>query len=212
MPSNIHVLTTEDCGASWKIIPLGNSIPKPMALCSYNTSLPDWAMAGDAEFRVQFMHKVGSKVSISYMYEIEDPIAYIKEARFLGKMGVDLELSASSIGNRYEMAENVIIDKTLREITNDMSRNLDLVHLDIKTYEAEIEKNAEPFMKKKGLRLSDIAVVVDPDEMTRMAIDTVSAFRIFNSAEINSQGMEIMKARAGAPNITITQSTDKSDK
>lgn len=213
-PSNIHVLTTENCGADWKVIGSGQSVPKNMMACSYNTSLPAWAMAGDTEFRVQFERKVASKVIVSYMYEITDPIAYIKEARFLGKMGGSLELSSSNIGSRFEMAENIIIDRTIREVTVEHSRNVDLINVDLKSYEKHIEDTVIPLMKKKGIALNDVAVVVMPDEMTRVAIDTISALRVLESGgkEAVDKGMALMTARAGAPSIHVEQSNSGKDK
>lgn len=203
-PSNVHVINTTDCGVTWKQIPTGSAVPKTPMHCEYNVALPNWPMAGDAEFRTQFQKNVMAKVRISYTYEIDDPVMYVKEARYLGKMGGSLELSASSVGDQYELAENIIIDKRFREIMTEITRNIDVITFDSAKLEAQVEKEITDHLKKNGISMGDIAMVIELDELTRLSIDTVTAIRLFESAGAAEVGREVLKGRASATRIIVS--------
>lgn len=209
-PSNVHVLSTDNCGAKWEKLSVGSTVPKHTGNpCGYNVALPNWPMAGETQFKTQFSKKVLSTAKMSYIYSITDPLLFINEARYLGKMGGSLELSADTVGNRYEMAENIIIDKMLREVTTDMTRNLDVVDANPAEIEDAILKHAQGILEKKGIALGGLALIVENDDMTRMAIDSATAIRVYDAAGIRSVGEAVIAARAGATNIQITNTTDK---
>lgn len=201
--SNVHVLSTEDCGVTYKKIPSGTAVPKHMVTCGYNTAVPAWPMAGDTMFRTQFEHKVTTIARISYTYEITDPIPFLSEARYLGKMGGSLEISAEEANTRFEMAENTIIDKLIREVTTELTRSMDLVETDPSKLEMAVQKTVTEELKKKGITLGDMAFVLEMDDMTRMAIDTATAVRIYDASGLGILGKDIMRARAGATQITV---------
>lgn len=203
-PSNVHVISTTNCGAAWEKLDVGSSVPKHTGNpCGYTVALPNWPMAGDAKFKTQFAKKVLSKATLSYTYVITNPLAFINEARYLGKMGGSLELSAESTGERYEMAENIIIDKLLREVTTDLTRELDVVDANPAEIEDAIFKKAKDALDKKGVTLSDLALVIENDEQTRLAIDAATAVRVYEAAGIADVGKQVMAARAGATQITV---------
>jgi hypothetical protein len=203
-PSNVHVISTTDCGAKWDKLDVGSSVPKHTGNpCGYTVALPNWPMAGDVKFKTQFSKKVLSKALLSYTYVITDPIAFIGEARYLGKMGGSLEISAEKTGERFEMAENIIIDKLLREVTTDITRDLDVVDANPAEIEDAIFKKAKDALEKKGVTLSDLALVVENDEQTRLAIDAATAVRVYEAAGIAEVGKKVMEARAGATQITV---------
>ena len=209
-PSNVHVLSTSNCGASWEKLTVGATVPKHTGNpCGYNVALPNWPMAGDAHFKTQFSKKVLSTAKMSYTYTIVDPLLFIGEARYLGKMGSSLELSADTVGNRYEMAENIIIEKMLREVTTDLTRNLDVVDANPAEIEEAILKHAQGVLEKKGIVLSDLALIIENDDMTRMAIDSATAIRVYEAAGIRTVGEAVITARAGATNIQITNNTEQ---
>jgi len=211
-PSNVHVISTTDCGAAWTKLDVGSSVPKHTGNpCGYTVALPNWPMAGDAKFKTQFAKKVLSKATLSYTYVITNPLAFINEARYLGKMGGSLELSAESTGERYEMAENIIIDKLLREVTTDLTRDLDVVDANPAEIEDAIFKKAKDALDKKGVTLSDLALVIENDEQTRLAIDAATAVRVYEAAGIGDVGKQVMAARAGATQITMHAVATKAD-
>jgi hypothetical protein len=210
-PSNVHVISTTDCGAAWTKLDVGSSVPKHTGNpCGYTVALPNWPMAGDAKFKTQFAKKVLSKATLSYTYVITNPLAFIGEARYLGKMGGSLEISAESTGERYEMAENIIIDKLLREVTTDLTRELDVVDANPAEIEDAIFKKAKDALDKKGVTLSDLALVIENDEQTRLAIDAATAVRVYEAAGIGDVGKQVMAARAGATQITVNSAAQPS--
>lgn len=206
-PSNVHVISTTDCGATWTKLEVASTVPKHTGQpCGYNVAIPNWPMAGDAKFKTQFAKKVLSEATLSYTYVITNPIAFINEARYLGKMGGSLELSASDVGERYEMAENIIIDKLLREVTTDITRELDVVEANPAEIEDLIFNKVKVALEKKGIAFSDLALVIKNDEQTRLAIDSATAIRVYEAAGIAEVGKQVIAARAGATQIVLNTS------
>ena len=204
-PSNVHVISTDDCGATWQKLDVGSSVPKHVGNpCGYNVALPNWPMAGGTIFKTQFAKKVLSNANLSYTYVITNPIAFIDAARYLGKMSGSLEISSDDVGERYEMAENIIIDKLLREITTELTRDLEIVDANPAEVEDAIFKKAKDVLDKKGVTISDLALVIENDEQTRLAIDAATAVRVYEAAGIRSVGEQVITARAGATQIHIT--------
>lgn len=211
-PSNVHVLSTTDCGAHWTKLAVASTVPKHTGQpCGYNTALPNWPMAGDTTFKTQFDKKVISVAQLSYNYSITDPLLFISEARYLGKMGGGLELSAESVGSRFEMAENVLIDKALREATTTLTRQQDIVDSNIADLEDLIQKNVKERLEKRGVTLTDLALVINNDDQTRLAIDVATALRIYEAAGIREVGQTIISQRAGATQITVNSGTPASN-
>lgn len=203
-PSNVHVISTTNCGAAWEKLNVGSSVPKHTGNpCGYNVAIPNWPMAGDAKFKTQFAKKVLSEATISYSYVITNPIAFINEARYLGKMGGSLEISADAVGERYEMAENIIIDKLLREVTTNITRELDVVDANPAEIEDLIFNKVKDQLDKKGIAFSDLALVIKNDEQTRLAIDAATAVRVYEAAGIADVGKLVIAARAGATQINV---------
>lgn len=206
-PSNVHVLSTTDCGVKWTKVSVGSSVPKhPGNPCGYNVAIPNWPMAGGSQFKVQFASNVLSNAKLSYSYAITDPIMFVSEARYLGKMGGSLEISAEDVGSRYEMAENIIIDRTLREVATSITRELAVVDANPAAIEDRILDQVNGVLAKKGVTLSDLALVIENDEQTRLAIDAATAVRVYDAAGIRPVGLSIIAARAGATQITVNNS------
>lgn len=205
-PSNVHVISTTDCGVNWERIETGKSISKHTGnICGYNLAIPNWPMAGDAEFKTQFDGKVLTQARLSYTYVISDPLKFIKNAAYLGKMGGSLEISADNVGAKYEMAENIIMDKTLREITTEITGSLEVVDANPAEIEDAIFKKVTEVLAEKGVVISDLALILEPDDQTRLAIDVATAMRVYQNAGIKEAGQQIAIARAGASRITVEQ-------
>jgi len=160
-------------------------------------------MAGDARFKTQFAKGVLSTAGLSYTYSITNPVAFVSEARYLGKMGGSLEISAESVGARFEVAENIIIDKLLREITVDLTREMEIVDANTALIEDAIFEKSKATLDKRGVTLADLALVIENDDQTRLAIDAATAVRVYTAAGIPEVGKQIMAARAGATQITV---------
>lgn len=206
-PSNVHVLSTTDCGANWTKLSVGESVPKHVIACGYNVAVPNWPMSGETVFKTQFSGKVISLARLSYSYTIVDPVAFLKEARFIGKMGGSLEIASGSEGTQYEMAEGIIINKLLREVTTDITRKYEVVDANPAVIEEEVFKAVQAALNKKGIAIGDVALVIENDEQTRLAIDAATAMRVYESIGKASEGLEIIKNRAAATQIRIVNNT-----
>lgn len=86
-PANTKTLVTNNCGSTWTAVKTGERIPSSVGPCEYKTVLPDYPMQGDTEFQAQFEGNVLVRVKIGYDYEIVDPVLFLGEAKFLGKIG-----------------------------------------------------------------------------------------------------------------------------
>lgn len=203
-PSNIHALSTEDCGAHWVKLATGSSVPKHTGnVCGYNLAVPNWPMAGDADFKTQFKGQVLTRARWSYTYSITDPIRFISNAAYLGKMGGSLEISADDVGKRYEMAENILIDKTLREVTITQTQEMEIVKANPATIEDTVFALVKTLLDAKGITITDMALVIEPDAQTRLAIDVATAIQVYENAGIADVGKQIAIANAGAARISM---------
>jgi hypothetical protein len=203
-PSNVHVISTTDCGARWTKLVVGQTVPAHTGNpCGYTVAIPNWPMSGDARFKTQFAKGVLSDGEISYTYIITAPLKFINNARYLGKMAGSLEISAESVGSRYEMAENILIDKLLREVATELTRSIDVVRANPAEIEDNIFKKAKTDLEDRGSQLSDLALVIKNDEQTRLAIDAATAIRVYETAGIGDVGRQVIVARSGAARINV---------
>lgn len=205
--SNVQTLISDDCGVNWKFIPPGNSIPSRMGVCALRVSLPNSPMTGDARFRTSFANKVLANVSIGYEYTIDDARAFIMEAKYLGRQNVEGD-DVVNDANKYESAENTIIDRRLRELTSASLLAEDIVDFDQGKFEDKLLDQANEMLKARGVKLASLQFVMTPDEQTRQAMDAASARRVYASIGIAELGERLMIAKAGAPKITMNTKAD----
>ena len=177
-PSNVRVLNTSDCGKSWEVISTGSRIPTNTGnWCGYHITLPDYPMQGGAEFLTQFQNNVLVKTQISYDYQITDPLAFINNAKFLGRMRSETTGEDAQGGGQYEAAENVVIDIRLRELVTNMTKDFDIVQFNPSKFEDELFAKANIELGKRGVTLNSMTFVTLPEDQTRMAIDAATAMK-----------------------------------
>lgn len=203
--SSMATLWTDDCGKSWRKIPVGEAIPGWKGICGYTVSLPDSPLSGDTDFKVNFKGKVTADLKTSYVYTIHDPIAYIQNAKFLGKPNANQEDSDDTNARvqALELAESTIIDKVVKEEAANT-----LIQEDIATYnpqdiEVKLLKDINKVLSVKGIELGFIQTTVIADPLTRAALDAISAKRIYDANGMGAEGNRLMEARAGAGTINI---------
>jgi hypothetical protein len=109
--SNQQVVVSDDCGMSWKKINSGEAVPKGgLNACYMKVVIPNYPMQGESRFISNLADKVRANIHIDYDYSITEPLAFIKQAKYLGKANVDSD-NEDAIGNAFEGAENMVIDK-----------------------------------------------------------------------------------------------------
>ena len=211
--SNVATLNTSDCGKTWNLVPAGSRIPTNTGnYCGYNITVPNYPMQGGTDFLTQFENNVLVRVNIAYDYEITNPIMFIQNAKFLGRMrGTTTdgdEAHADSKGTSpYESAENVVIDIRIRELVTSATNKEDIVSFNPSNFEDGLFKRANEVLAARGVTLNSMTFVVLPEDQTRMAIDAATAIRVYESKNLGELGRQLVVARAGASQITVN--TDK---
>ena len=204
-PSNVKTMQTTDCGVTWTLIKPGERIPSTVGnRCAYNTVLPDYPMQGDAEFLTQFKDNILVRVKIGYDFEIVDGLKFLGVAKFLGKQsGTAAEAAAGTNMNQFEMAENVVLDIALRELTTSKTLPLDIVTFNPSEFESKLFDEANKVLEARGVKLNTMTFVTLPDDQTRMAIDAATAMSVYRSKGMENLGQQLVIARAGATSVTV---------
>ncbi len=208
--SNMQTLYTKDCGVAWELIKVGGSIPKKWTKCEYHVTVPDYPMQGDTRFKTMFKGRVLAEVEVAYDYSIIDAIVFVGEAKYIGKANTDATDKSNSSG-LYESAENAVIDKRIRDIAADMLLKEDIVDFSQAEFEDKLLAAVNELLKVKGVKLNFLSFVPIPEEQTRLAIDMLTAYKVYDSRSLAEFGQKLAIAKAGAARITMTASQPKAD-
>ncbi len=200
--ANVQTLVSNDCGVSWELIPPGKIIPARIGPCAYKVTIPDYPLQGETKFKTSFKNRVLASVEIAYEYSIFDGRVFIGEAKYLGKANSDVD-DATNASSAYESAENAVIDKRIRETTTEMLINEDIVEFSQGEFEDALLVGVNERLKDKGVRLNFISFVPTPEEQTRLAIDMMTAMKVYESKGLGDLGKAVATARAGAPHIQM---------
>ncbi|MFM7088972.1 MAG: hypothetical protein ACKOW9_05610 [Candidatus Paceibacterota bacterium] len=202
--ANQQTLLTTDCGQSWQLIKTGETIPKcySMCQCHYSVRVPDYPMQGDSRFRIMFKGNVLANIDVSYDYSITDAKAFISEAKYLGKMNAGAD-DASNTSSAYEMAENAVIDKSIKEVSRTLILAEDVVDFSPSDLEDKLLEQVNKLLADRGVVLNYLNFVPQFDEQTRLAIDIATAQKIYASKGLDDWAKAVAIARAGATQITL---------
>lgn len=207
--SNQQVIVSEDCGVNWKKIESGKVVPKGgLNPCYMRVVIPNHPMQGEAIFITNLKDRVRATVHIDYDYNITNALAFIKQAKFLGKANTDPD-DEEAIGKNFESAENAIIDKRIKDVAKNIFIEEDIVELDQSEIEEHLLNESNKILEPLGISLNFITLVFDLDEQTRQAIDISTAMKIYKSKNLEEIGKIVMGQRAGATKITVENKIDK---
>lgn len=203
--SNQQVVVSKDCGMTWEEIKAGDAVPKAgLNACFMKVVIPNYPMQGDSKFISNLKDRVRANVHIDYDYSIISPLAFIKQAKFLGKANTDAD-NEEAIGNNFEGAENMVIDKRIKDVAKGVFINADIVELDQSEMEAHLLNESNKVLEPLGVHLNFITLTFDLDEQTRQAIDVTTAMKIYESKGLQEIGKQVMMQRAGAAKIIIDE-------
>lgn len=206
--SNQQVVVSSDCGMTWKKIDAGDAVPKGVGNpCFMKVVMPNFPMQGDARFISNFKERVRAAVHIDYDYSITDPLAFIKQAKFLGKANANADDDAALDQSAFEGAENMVIDKRIRDISKSILLAEDIVELDQAGLESHLYTESNKVLEPLGIHLNFITLTFDLDEQTRQAIDVSTAMKIYDSKGLTDVGKTVITARAGATKVTVENRT-----
>lgn len=201
--SNQQVVVSDDCGMTWKKINAGDAVPKAgVNSCYMKVVMPNYPMQGESKFVSNLKEKVRANVHIDYDYSIIEPLAFIKQAKYLGKANTDAD-SEEAIGTAFEGAENMVIDKRIKDVAKGIFIDSDIVELDQSDLESQLLIESNKVLEPLGVKLNFITLTFDLDEQTRQAIDVSTAMKIYASKGIKDIGEKVMSARAGATKIVV---------
>lgn len=207
--SNQQVVVSSDCGMTWSLIKAGEAIPTgKMQVCFMKVSIPNYPMQGESRFVSNLKDRVRAKVHIDYDYSITNPLAFIKQAKFLGKANVNADDEAA-IGKSFEGAENMVIDKRIKDIAKGVFIEEDIVELDQSDMENHLLVEANKVLEEFGVHLNFITLTFDLDEQTRQAIDVATAMTIYKSKKLDSIGALVIENKAGATKIIVNVADEK---
>jgi hypothetical protein len=207
--SNQQVVVSEDCGMTWKKINVGEAVPKEgMNRCYMKVVMPNYPMQGESKFISNFKDKVRASIHVDYDYSIIEPLAFIKQAKYLGSANTDADSEAALNSSVFETAENSVIDKRLREVIKAKLIGEDIVDADQAELENYIQDAANKMLEPLGVHLNFITLTFDLDMQTRQAIDVATAMKIYESKGLSDVGKTVTAARAGAPIITVENKTE----
>lgn len=199
---NKQTLRTTDCGVTWTLLKPGDVIPASVHGCQYTITLPDYPLQGEARFKTSFKDRVLAQVEVAYDYSIVDGIAFLGEAKYLGRANSDGNDDTNSSG-MYETAENAVIDKRIREAATTLLREEDIVDFSQAEFEEKLLTSVNEMLAQKGVSLNFLAFVPIPDEQTRLAIDMLTAMKVYESRGLGELGQQVAISRAGATKIEV---------
>lgn len=204
---NSQTVVSSDCGKTWRLIPVGATVPAAITQCDLKTTIPNYPMTGEAKFRGTFEGRALSNVELGYSYEIKDPMKFIRYAKYLGKQGTSAD-DGSNDSAKYENAENQVIDIVLRDVAMELLLKQSIVDFNQSAFEAEYIKAVNEKLSERGVEIQTLALNFIPDQQTRQAIDVASARNVYASIGATQLGDSIMIARSGATQISITQAPE----
>ena len=191
---------------------MGEAVPRPgVNPCYMKVVIPNFPMQGESKFITNLKDKVRTVTHIDYDYTIVEPLAFIKQAKFLGKANTDADDEAA-IGSNFEGAENMVIDKRIKDVAKNLFVDEDIVELDQSELEDRLLAESNKILEPLGIKLNFITLTFDLDEQTRQAIDIATAMKVYQSRGLVDVGREVMKERAGATKITVENKTDNTNK
>lgn len=206
--SNQQVVVSDDCGMTWKKINAGDAVPKGgLNACYMKVVIPNYPMQGESKFISNLKDRVRANVHIDYDYSITEPLEFIKQAKYLGKANIDPD-NEEAIGSAFEGAENMVIDKRIKDVAKGVFIDADIVELDQSEMETHLLNESNKVLDPLGIHLNFITLTFDLDEQTRQAIDVSTAMKIYESKGLQDIGKQVISQRAGATKIVVENKTE----
>ncbi|MCA4898925.1 MAG: hypothetical protein ACK514_07645 [Bacteroidota bacterium] len=206
--SNQQVVVSDDCGMTWKKINAGDAVPKGgLNACYMKVVIPNYPMQGESRFISNLKDRVRANVHIDYDYSITEPLEFIKQAKYLGKANTSAD-DEEAIGNAFEGAENMVIDKRIKDVSKGIFIDADIVELDQSEMENRLLNESNKILEPLGVHLNFITLTFDLDEQTRQAIDVSTAMKIYESKGLVEIGKQVISQRAGATKIVVENKTE----
>lgn len=126
----------------------------------------------------------------------------MKHAKKLGRSNAEAD-EAQDDNQRFEGAENRVIETRIKAVTSDEFPKEDVVSHDINALETAYLDKVNAELKTRGVRVTVFEMVPDFQPLTQQAIDAANADRIYEAKGMRDFGRQITLARSGATQINI---------
>lgn len=119
--------------------------------------MPNYPMQGECVFIANLKDRVRAKVEIDYDFIIIEPLSFIKQAKYLGKANSDAD-DETNVSSNFEMAENMVIDKRIKDVSKNLFLSEDIVELDQADLENKLLEESNKVLEPLGIRLNFITL------------------------------------------------------
>lgn len=200
VPANQIVLNSDNYGKSWSVVT--GVVPHCNMPGCYNLYLPATTMGGELS-SIQRVGKVGASAKVkmlyTYQWEIKDPIKFVTEAKEL-RGGGDYTSDSS-----LEFIEARLIDRKFHDMSGPLLESESVRNFDQSLYESRLLPVLNAEMDKYGIVVTAISCVPEFGEFLETALDAAQALDFYRSVGEEALGREVIKNKAGAPQIVVEQ-------
>lgn len=199
---NEWVVSTATCWNTYTVSKAGNMIPRMISACDRMVILPATEMGAEFECETKFQNRVAGKVNLTYQWQITDPAAFIQNAK-------SITSSPTGEGNKIdpnalEAIENGTVDKILIDIIRELTPTL-AAGVDELTFEKEVNRICATQVGQRGVQFSNMSANINFDGQTEEALGVISALKFYEANGEGELGRAVIKAKAGAANITTNK-------
>lgn len=199
IPANQMVLNSDNYGKEWRQLASTETVPRCNMPGCYNVYLPATTMGGELG-SIQRVGETGKSAQVkmlyTYMWEIRDPLAFIKEAK-------EIRNGDYTTDGSLEVIESRLIDRHFHEISARLLVNEDVKKFDQAMFESKLAPELNKDMEKYGILITGISVVPQFGEQLETALDAAQALEVYKSIGEEQLGKEIIKEKAGATIINV---------
>lgn len=196
---NEWVVTTATCWNTMSVTKAGDVIPRLLTSCDRMVILPATEMGAEFQTETKFKNRVAGTVSITYQWRIADPILFIQSAKSITSSPTDGDYKIDV--NALEAIENGVVDKILIDILREYSPEKE-AGIDELLVEKDLQKISLSQVTARGVEFSNMSINITFSGQTEEALDVISALKFYESNNEVELGREVIKAKAGAANIT----------
>ena len=199
---NEWVVTTPDCWNNIFVQEAGEPIPRLFTACDRMIILPATYLAAEFSTETKFADRLAGNVQLTYQWRIIDPKKFVGAAKSI----VSAQTSSDDQKvdpDALEAIENSVVDKMLINIIREFTPKVDALNIDELALEIALGDLAAKSNRERGIEFANISVNVDLSPQAEEALDVISALNFYKANDEEELGREIIKAKAGATNITV---------
>lgn len=198
---NEWVVSTATCWNEMSVLEAGKPIPRLLTPCDRIVILPATELSAEFKTETKFAKRLAGTVELTYQWRITDPIEFVSSAK-------SIVSSPTGDGNKIdpdnlEAVENAVVDKMLINLIREYTPTIDPGAINELLIERELQKLSETSFSDRGIKFSNLSVNVNLSAQAEEALDVISALNFYRENGEEDLGREIIKAKAGATNISI---------